>query len=85
MKTAGEMGWSGVKNGALLKLAAADFDAFITVDQNLRHQQNLKTLPIAVVVLIARSNELKALLPLVSQLQRVLATLHPCTLVEVKT
>jgi len=35
VKTAVEMGWGGVKNGALLVLAAAEFDAFITVDRNL--------------------------------------------------
>jgi len=70
IKTAVEMGWGGVKNGALLKLAASDFDAFITVDQNLRHQQNIATLPIAVVVLIAHSNELDALLPLVPTASR---------------
>ena len=29
----GEMGWSGKKNGALLTLAAADFDVLITIDQ----------------------------------------------------
>jgi hypothetical protein len=29
VKTAVEMGWGGVKNGALLVLAAAEFDAFI--------------------------------------------------------
>jgi hypothetical protein len=28
-----EMGWSGVKNGKLLVLAAANFDALITVDK----------------------------------------------------
>jgi len=37
-----EMGWSGKKNGELLKLIAGEtFDVFITVDQNLRYQQNL--------------------------------------------
>jgi len=30
VKTAVEMGWGGVRNGALLSLAAADFEAFIT-------------------------------------------------------
>ena len=35
VKTAVEVGWSGVKNGALLTMAAAEFDAFITVDKNL--------------------------------------------------
>jgi hypothetical protein len=35
VRAVGEMGWSGVKNGKLLALAANDFDAFITVDKNL--------------------------------------------------
>ena len=38
VKTAVEMGWSGVKNGKLLALAASGFDAFITVDKNLPYQ-----------------------------------------------
>jgi hypothetical protein len=77
------MGWSGVKNSALMALAAAEFDAFITVDQNLPYQQNAAALPIAVVVLIAPSNELHVLLPLVTRLQEVLATLQPRTLVQI--
>lgn len=28
-------GWSGIKNGRLLALAATEFDALITVDKNL--------------------------------------------------
>ncbi|HEX5341100.1 MAG TPA: DUF5615 family PIN-like protein, partial [Duganella sp.] len=56
-----ERGWGGTKNGALLALAASDFDALITVDKNLPHQQNLAQLPIAVVVLDAISNELRFL------------------------
>ena len=83
VKTAVEMGWSGVKNGALLALAAAEFDAFVTVDQNLPYQQNVATLPIAVVVLATRSNELQALLPLVPRLEEVLATLRPRSLVQI--
>lgn len=59
------MGWSGVKNGKLLVLAASDFDAFITVDKNLPYQQNVTELPIAIVVLDAVSSELPALLSLV--------------------
>ena len=30
-----EAGWSGVKNGRLLELAAGQFDVFITADRNL--------------------------------------------------
>ena len=57
-----EAGWSGVKNGKLLELASADFVAFVTVDKNLPFQQNLATLPIALVVLDSVSNESPALL-----------------------
>lgn len=84
VKTALEMGWGGVKNGALLVLAAAEFDAFITVDKNLPYQQNIATLPVAVVVLRAHSNELQSLLPLVPRLEEVLATLRPRTLVQIE-
>ena len=83
VKTVIEMGRSGVKNGKLLVLAAADFDAFLTVDKNLPHQQNLATLPLAVVVLDAYSNELPALLPLVPQIEQALSSLKPRSYVKV--
>lgn len=83
VKTAVEMGWSGVKNGALLALAGAEFEVFITVDRNIQYQQNVAALPIAVVILVAHSNELQALLPLVPRLEEVLATLQPRSLVQI--
>lgn len=83
IRTVGEMGWGGTKNGALLRLAASDFDVFITVDKNLPYQQNLSTLPIAVVVLHALSNELQVLMPLVPKLEETLASLQPCRLVQI--
>ena len=73
--TVGQAGWSGIKNGKLLALAAASFDAFITVDKNLPYQQNAASLPIAVLVLDAVSNELTYLLPLVPALERELSNL----------
>ena len=81
--TVGEMGWSGTTNGKLLALAAADFDAFVTVDKNLPFQQNLTTLPVAVVLLDADSVELQALLPLVPALEQALLSLAPRTFVRV--
>jgi hypothetical protein len=72
VRAAVEMGWSGVKNGKLLSLAAAEFDVFITVDKNLPYQQNLAALPIAVVVLDTLSVELPALLSLMPKLERAL-------------
>jgi hypothetical protein len=45
-------GWSGLKNGALLNAAEeAGFEVFVTADQALSYQQNLKDRKIALVVL----------------------------------
>ncbi|MDF0668011.1 MAG: hypothetical protein P0119_18360 [Nitrospira sp.] len=85
VKTAVEMGWGGKKNGELLALAASQFEAFITVDQNLPYQQDISTLPIAVIVLVVLSNELQTLLPLVPRLEETLATLQPRSLVQIRT
>jgi hypothetical protein len=68
VKTARQMGWTAIKNGELLALAAAHFDAFVTVDRNLSFQQNLATLPIAVIILRTKSNRLSDLRPLVQGL-----------------
>jgi hypothetical protein len=77
------MDWGGLKNGELLVRAAASFDVFITVDKKLAYQQNLASLPIAVVILDAVSNELSALVPLVSALNQALTALKPRTCVTV--
>jgi Domain of unknown function (DUF5615) len=68
VKTARQMGWSTVKNGELLALAADHFDVFVTVDRNLAFQQNLTALPIAVIVLEAHTSRLADLIPLVPRL-----------------
>ena len=68
VKTARQMGWSTIKNGELLALAAEEFDVFVTVDRNLSFQQNLPIFAIAVIVLRAASNRLSDLRPLVPNL-----------------
>src|SRR5229473_5209672 len=44
-------GWSGTRNGDLLQRAEAEFDLFITSDQNIRYQQNLTGRRIAILEL----------------------------------
>ena len=68
VKSARQMGWTTIKNGELLALAAQAFDVFLTVDRNLAFQQNAASLPIAVVVLHARTNRLTDLRILVPEL-----------------
>ncbi len=45
------MGWGQLQNGDLLTKAEAEFEAFITTDQNLKYQQNLTGRNLAILVL----------------------------------
>lgn len=66
IRTVVEMEWSGKKNGELLRLMnQAGFTVLLTTDQNLRYQQNLKQAGVAAIVLVARSNRLPDLGPLI--------------------
>jgi predicted nuclease of predicted toxin-antitoxin system len=82
-RTVQEEGWSGKKNGELLDLAEDDFDVLITVDTNLRYQQNLTGRKIAILLLLARSNRLEILSPHFSACAHVLETIKPGDFVEV--
>lgn len=73
--TVTERGWSGVENGELLALAETEFDVFLTVDQNLKYQQNLKPINLGIVLLVARNNGVKALSPLMPEVRKVLESI----------
>jgi hypothetical protein len=78
------MGWSGQKNGELLqRMAAQGFEVLVTVDQNLRHQQNLPTAGVAVIVLVATSNRLLDLVPLMPSARATLGSISPGDVVEI--
>jgi hypothetical protein len=51
--TVGDMGWRGIQNGHLLKLAEQEFDLFLTADRNIEHQQNLAKRRIILAVFIS--------------------------------
>src|ERR671925_965323 len=65
VSTVQRSGWTGIKNGELLRLAAAQFDVFVSMDGNLEFQQNIRALPIAVLIIQALSNRMEHLTPLV--------------------
>ena len=71
------LGWAGVANGELLRRAAGKYDAFLTMDRNLEHQQNLSVLPFGVLVLRAPSNRLIHLRPLIPGVLDNLTSLGP--------
>ncbi len=57
------LGWSGIKNGELLRRAQGICEVFVTLDRNLEFQQNIKVLTFGIVVVRARSNRVADLSP----------------------
>ncbi|MDT0630195.1 DUF5615 family PIN-like protein [Rubrivirga sp. S365] len=75
--TVREHGWSGKKNGDLLRSAEAEFDVMVTLDKSMQHQQNLPAYDLAVVLITARSNKRSAIEPAMPNVNRVLLTVEP--------
>ena len=74
--TVQEAGWSGKENGELLVLADASFDVVVTIDRNLRYQQNLTGRKIALLIVRARSNRVVDLEPHFPACMEALRTIH---------
>jgi len=75
VKTVPQMGWAALKNGELLARADQEFDVFITVDRGLPSQQNLAKRKIALLIMKAKTNQLKDLLPLTTDILAALPKL----------
>ena len=84
VRTVNEMGWSGVKNGPLLRRAAEEFDVFLTVDQGVEYQQNLVGLDLAIIVMVATSNDIDDLRPLMPRMRETLNSVSPGIFLKVK-
>jgi hypothetical protein len=76
VKTVPEMGWASKQNGVLLRLAEQGFDVLLTNDQNLEYQQNLKNFNLAVIVLVAYTNDIADLKPLMPAANEALKTIR---------
>lgn len=83
-RTVAEAGWAVVKNGALLKLAATQFDVLLTVDRNLEYQKKFSDLSIAVVVIVAHSNDVNVLRPFMASVREALVNVKPGAIIHVR-
>ena len=68
VETVNRLGWSGIKNGELLRRATNHFDVLITMDRNLKDQQPLAKQTFGVILVRAASNRLNDILPLVQDI-----------------
>jgi len=68
-----EMGWTGIRNGQLLQLMLQyNFDALLTFDKNIEHQQNFQKYSLTVFVLSAFNNTYTLLAPLTANINKLL-------------
>lgn len=70
-------GWGGVADGQLLRLAAAEYDAMVTMDRGIPHQQNVQGLSLGIVVLSAVSNRRADTAPLIAAVNEALRSVRP--------
>ena len=76
--TTAYLGWEELSNGKLLRAAAdARFDLLLTIDRNMRYQQHVARLPLALLVLHARSSRIEDIAPLLARAMDTIAAVQP--------
>ena len=82
IKTLQDQSWSGITNGALLRLAEEHFDVFITSDQNLKYQQNLARRQLAIIQL--PTNQVPLVVKLAPRVQATLESIQTGEFVAIR-
>ena len=82
-ETVPDAGFSGKENGELLALAEEHFDVLVTIDKNIRYQQNMMGRNIAILIIRPASNDLDDIRPHVPNALVALQSLKPGQIFEV--
>ncbi len=61
--TVREAGFGSKENGELLALAEGTFDVLVTIDKNIRYQQNMAGRDISILIIRTRTNDLSDIEP----------------------
>lgn len=82
-RTVQESGLAGKRNGELISLAEGSFEVFVTLDKNLRYQQNLVGRRIAVLIIRARSNRVADIRPHLPASLAAITTIKSGQIIEI--
>ena len=82
-ETVRKAGFGSKKNGELLRTAEGRWDVLLTSDRNIKYQQNMTGRNVSIVILCAKSNRMKDLLPLIPAFAQALLSLQPGRVIEV--
>ena len=77
VETVRARGWAGRRNGDILRAASPSFDVRVTMDRGIEFQQNLSAFAIAVVLVRARSNRLRDVIPAMAEVNQLLPSVEP--------
>jgi predicted nuclease of predicted toxin-antitoxin system len=84
-ETVREAGWSGKENGELLSLAEQQYEVLVTIDRNIRHQQNLTGRKISILIIRTVSNDYEDIRHLIPGAVEALKSIRPGQFTEVGT
>jgi predicted nuclease of predicted toxin-antitoxin system len=82
-ETVRRAGYGSKKNGELLLLAEGRWDVLLTSDRNIKYQQNMTGRKVSILILLAKSNRMGDLLPLLPACAEALGRIQPGSVVEV--
>lgn len=81
--TVREAGYGSKTNGELLALAEGKWDVLLTIDKNIRHQQNVSRRKIAILILRVKSNRLTDVLAHLPSCMEALKAIQSGQIIEV--
>ena len=71
------LGWRGIKNSELLHRAQETFEVLVTMDRNLEFQKNIAGLELRIILVLAHSNRMAHLRPVVPGILEALEAVQP--------
>lgn len=81
--TVREAGFGSKENGELLALAEGTFDVLVTIDKNIRYQQNMIGRAISILIIRTKTNDLSDIEPQIPAALAALVRIQPGQIVEV--
>jgi predicted nuclease of predicted toxin-antitoxin system len=82
-ETVRRAGYGSKKSGELLAIAEGRWDVLLTSDRRIKYQQNMAGRRLSIVVLRAKSNRVRDLLPLMPACTQALLNISSGQIVEV--
>jgi predicted nuclease of predicted toxin-antitoxin system len=82
-QTVRQAGIGSKKNGELLTIAEGRWNVLLTSDRNIKYQQNMTGRKVSIVILRAKSNRMKDLVPLMPACAEALRFIQPGQIVDV--